>query len=201
MTLPRPLYYVYIISWKTHTRFIVGRLFFFPVPIDVFTMLLNFSVLQAAYKVRFGKIFAETLARVALALPCASCRSVGNPVSRTMGSGYQSSMAWPFCISAANRCVHTQHQLYFLSPNCLKLPENFLLSKWIKMTALVSLPHLLGIYKTTQLVQFVRISTMVVHCYFLLVHLTILHPMLTGKKIIFELIKTANWTEQRKAWG
>lgn len=69
------------------------------------------------------------------------------------------------------------------------------------MTALVSLPHLLGIYKTTQLVQFVRISTMVVHCYFLLVHLTILHPMLTGKKIIFELIKTANWTEQRKAWG
>lgn len=159
------------------------KVFFFPVPIDMFTMPLTFSaVLQAAHKVCLGKILAAALARVALALPCASCRSAGNPASRTMGSGSQPSMVWPFSISAANRCVHTQHQLYFLSPNCLKLPENFLLGKWIKMTTSVSLLHLLGIYKTIWLVQFVKISTMGVHCYFLLAHLMIFHSMLTRKK-------------------
>jgi len=42
---------------------------------------------------------------------------------------------------------------------------------------------------------------MVVHCYFLLAHLMVLHPMLTGKKIISELIKTAILSERRKAWG
>jgi len=57
------------------------RKVFFPVLIDVFMMPLTFSVLQAAYKGCLGKIFAETLAGVVLALPCASCRSVGNPVS------------------------------------------------------------------------------------------------------------------------
>lgn len=149
-----------------------------------------FSLSQAEYKACFGKISAETLARAALALPCASCRSMGNPDSWTMGSSDQLSMVWPFHVSATYCCVHT-HQLYFLSPNCLKLPENFLLSKRIKMATSVSLPHLLGIYKTSQLVQFVRISTMVVYRYFLLLHLMILHPVLTGKKIIFELIKTA----------
>lgn len=96
-------------------------------------------ILQAAYNLWLGKIFAETLARVALALPCASCRSTGNPGSWTMGSGSQPSMFWPFHILVANRCVHTQHQLYFLSPNCLKPPKNFLLSKRIKMTASFSL--------------------------------------------------------------
>lgn len=193
-------YIMCISSFGKHTHASLSEGGFFPMPIDMFTMPLTFSVLQAAYKVCLGKIFAEALARVALALPCASCRSMGNPASWTMGSSYQPSMVWPFCVSAANRCVHT-HQLYFLSPNCLELPENFLLSKWIKMTTLVSLPHLLGIYKTTRLVQFVKISTMVVHCYFLLAHLMILHPMLTGKNIIFELIKTTDCAEWRKAWG
>lgn len=42
--------------------------------------------------------------------------------------------------------------------------------------------HLLGIYKTTQSVQSVKVSTMVVHCYFLLAHLMILSLMLSGRK-------------------
>lgn len=139
-----------IIIWKTYTHFIVGKCFF-PVPIDMFAILL-FSTLQAAYRVCLGKIFAEILARGTSALPCASCRSMDNSTSQTMGSSSWPSMVWPLYISAANDSVHAKHQLYFLSPNCSKLPENFLLSKWIKMATSVSLSTCL--VSTKQLNQY-----------------------------------------------
>lgn len=51
--------------------------------------------------------------------------------------------------------AQTHHQLHFLSPNCLELPENFLWSKkdWNAHRGFPPL-RLLWIYKTTQSVQF-----------------------------------------------
>lgn len=137
MTLPTPLYYAQYHHLENIHTFHCWKIFF---PCTYWHVCNTFfSTLPAAYRVCLGKIFAEILARGTSALPCASCRSMENSASQTMGSSSWPSMVWPLYISAVNGSVHAQHQLYFLSPNCSKLPENFLLSKWIKMATSVSL--------------------------------------------------------------
>lgn len=72
--------------------------------------------------------------------------------------------------------AQTQHQLHFLSPNCLELPGNFLW-KQKDSNAHSGFPplHLLWVYKTTPSGQFgKKISTMGAPCYFLMD----LHPRL-----------------------
>lgn len=198
VTLPRPLYNVQIIIWKTYTCFIV-RKYFLPHP--CLLMHLQWSLLFLFCK-RHTKCFlgkgTKKKSRIfnkgdfSFALCFLQVR--GEPSLPSNGLQLSALNGLSFlCFGCKSLC--TQQQMYF--HNYLKLPQNFLLSKWIKMTTSVSLPHLHGIYKTTQLVQLVKISTMGVHCHFLLPNLMILCPTLTWKSIIFELIKTANWAEQR----
>lgn len=108
----------------------------------------------------------------------------------------------PFHAWAANPCVQTQHQLHFLSPDCLELPENFLWSKRIRMPTVVSLlPPAPGLQNNS-------IST--IWKKNLYNGGTLLFPARTPDEFapragsgnqIFDFIKMVYWAEQRRVWG
>lgn len=152
-----------ILSFGKHS---LSEGIFLPMPVDVFTEL-HFLFCKQHTKSALGKYLQKPwqgqcqLCPVLPAGPRGTCSPEQwvpaiNPL-------------WPdlfmFWLQIA---VCTQHQLGFFSPNCLKLPENFLLSKEIKMTTLVSLPppppNLLGTYKITLLVEFLQWWYIVISC-------------------------------------